>query len=554
MRRGGLARRYLIVLVALVTSALVTAGAIQLRASYSENQAALVAVQREKASGAAVRIEAFVRDIERQLGWTTHAPLATTDAALDQRHLDAVRLQRQAPPITELTYIDAGGREQLFLSRLVSDRRRSGLDVSQEAKFREARGRTWFGPVYFRKDSEPYMTIAAPLTGGGVAAADVNLKFILDVVSQIKVGKTGVAFAVDRDATLIAHPDISLVLQKTSLKHLPQVIAAGTPSEDDDLPIARDVKGVEVLTAHSRIPSLGWTVFVEQPVAEAFAPVRTSAYRVVAVVLTGIVLSIVVSVVLARGLARPIQRLQEGAARIGAGELDHQIALRTGDELEALADDFNRMTARLRESYATLEEKVEDRTRELSESLEQQTATAEILRVISSSPTDVQPVFEAILANATRLCSAERGIVFTYDGRVFHAVACRGLSPEAEAWFRSPSRPAPTPTSGIGRMLGSRLPVQIEDITDDEAFRTGDPLRLPTVRLLGARTAVWLPLLKGEDVIGAMTIYRQEVRRFTDKQIELVQTFADQAVIAIENVRLFKELEAKNAALSETLE
>ena len=555
MRRGGLARRYLIVLVALVTGALVTAGAVQLRASYTENQAALVALQREKAHGAAARIEAFVRDIERQLGWTTHAPLVTTDAALDARQLDALRLQRQAPPITELTYIDANGREQLFVSRLVPDRRRSGLDVSKEPRFVEARaGKPWFGPVYFRKDSEPYMTISAPISGGGVAAADVNLKFILDVVSQIKVGKTGLALAIDAKNDLIAHPDISLVLQKTNLGQLPQVAAARTPREEDDVTIARDLKGVEVLTAHSNIPSLGWIVFVEQPMTEAFAPVRASAYRIVMFVLGGIALSIVASVVLARRLARPIQQLQESAARIGAGEMDHQIALRTGDELEALADEFNRMTGRLRESYATLEQKVEDRTRELSETLEQQTATAEILRVISSSPTDVQPVFEAILANATRLCAADRGIVFHYDGERFVAVATRGLSAEADAHFRSPARPAPTATSAIGRMLASRRPVQIDDITDDDAYRIGDPSRLRTAQLLGARSAAWLPLLRGEDVIGAMTVYRQEVRRFTEKQIELVQTFADQAVIAIENVRLFRELDARNAALTKALD
>src|SRR5689334_5144997 len=318
MRRGGLTRRYLIVLVALVTGALVTGGAIQLRASYSENMAALVALQREKAVGAAARIEAFVRDIERQLGWTTHAPLLTTDAALDARVLDALRLQRQAPPITELTYIDAHGREQLFVSRLIPDRRRSGLDLSQEPKFQQAKGgKAWFGPVYFRKDSEPYMTIAAPLTGGGVAVADVNLKFILDVVSQIKVGKTGLALAIDAKDDLIAHPDISLVLQKTNLGRLPQVKAARTRGESDDLPIARDLKGVEVLTAHSSIPSLGWIVFVEQPLTEAFAPVRASAYRIVMLVLGGIALSIVASVVLARRLARPIQALQQSAARIG---------------------------------------------------------------------------------------------------------------------------------------------------------------------------------------------------------------------------------------------
>jgi signal transduction histidine kinase len=543
MRRSSLARRYLVVLVALVTGALVTGGAIQLRASYSENQAALVALQREKALGAAARIEAFVRDIERQLGWTTHAPLLTTDAALDARQLDALRLQRQAPPITELTYIDAAGREQLFVSRLIPDRRRSGLDLKQEPRFREVKGgRAWFGPVYFRKDSEPYMTIAAPLAGGGVVAADVNLKFILDVVSQIKVGKTGLALAVDAKDNLIAHPDISLVLQKTSLAQLPQVKGARTPAADDDLPVARDLKGVEVLTAHSRIPSLDWIVFVEQPVTEAFAPVRASAYRVVFVVLAGIALSVVVSVVLARRMARPIQQLQESAARIGAGELDHQIALRTGDELEALADEFNRMTGRLRESYATLEQKVEDRTRELSESLEQQTATAEILRVISSSPTDLRPVMAAVAENAARLCDAADAQVLRVEGDVLRLVAAHGLA-------SMPSERPITRGNAVGRALLERRTVHIGDIRDAlEDFPD------TTALAHDVRAMLAVPLLREGHAIGVIRISRAEARPFTDKQVVLLQTFADQAVIAIENVRLFTELEEKNVALAATVE
>jgi signal transduction histidine kinase len=543
MRRGSLARRYLVVLVALVTGALVTGGAIQLRASYSENQAALVALQREKALGAAARIEAFVRDIERQLGWTTHAPLVTTDAALDARQLDALRLQRQAPPITELTYIDAAGREQLFVSRLIPDRRRSGLDLQQEPRFREVRGgRAWFGPVYFRKDSEPYMTIAAPLNGGGVVAADVNLKFILDVVSQIKVGKTGLALAVDAKDNLIAHPDISLVLQKTSLAQLPQVKIARTPAANDDLPVARDLKGVEVLTAHSRIPSLVWIVFVEQPVAEAFAPVRASAYRVVFVVLAGIALSVVVSVVLARRMARPIQQLQESAARIGAGELDHQIALRTGDELEALADEFNRMTARLRESYATLEQKVEDRTHELSESLEQQTATAEILRVISSSPTDLRPVMAAVAENAARLCDASDAQVLRVDGGVLRLVAAHGLA-------SMPSERPITRGSAVGRALLEQRMVHIGDVRDvlEDFPDTTAPAH-------DVRAILAVPLLREGLAIGVIRISRPQARPFTDKQIALLQTFADQAVIAIENVRLFKALEERNRTITEALE
>ncbi len=190
---------------------------------------------------------------------------------------------------------------------------------------------------------------------------------------------------------------------------------------------------------------------------------------------------------------------------------------------------------------------------ETKEALERQTATSEILRVISGSPTDVQPVFDTILDSATRLCAAENGILFQYDDGAFLTVACRGLSPEAETAFRAqPARPGPH--SGLGRMLAEKRPVQVADVTDDIAYRQGDPLRARTVTMLGARTAMWLPLLKGDAVVGALAIYRRDVRPFTEQQIALVQTFADQAVIAIENARLFKELQARTAQLTRSVE
>jgi signal transduction histidine kinase len=151
------------------------------------------------------------------------------------------------------------------------------------------------------------------------------------------------------------------------------------------------------------------------------------------------------------------------------------------------------------------------------------------------------------------LCAAENGILFQYDDGAFHTVACRGLSPEAETAFREqPVRPELH--SGLGRMLAEKRPVQVADVTDDIAYREGDPLRARTVTLLGARTAMWLPLLKSDAVVGALAIYRRDVRPFTAKQIDLVGTFADQAVIAIENVRLFRELEARTTALTRSVE
>ncbi|MGH7898681.1 MAG: GAF domain-containing protein, partial [Candidatus Binatia bacterium] len=180
---------------------------------------------------------------------------------------------------------------------------------------------------------------------------------------------------------------------------------------------------------------------------------------------------------------------------------------------------------------------------ETKEALERQTATAAVLRVISSSPNDLAPVFAEILEHATRLCEAELGFVFTSDGQGFDPVAQRGLDAEKYAGWAAAFRPhrIPGPLSGLGRTLSTKAPVVIADIADDEAYRERDPLRVLTVEVIGARTFLTVPLLKESAVIGAVVIYRCEVRPFSEKQVALLQTFADQAVIAIENVRLFRE-------------
>jgi len=180
---------------------------------------------------------------------------------------------------------------------------------------------------------------------------------------------------------------------------------------------------------------------------------------------------------------------------------------------------------------------------ETKEALEQQTATAEILRVISESPGDLAPVFRAILERATGLCDAQLGIVFRWDGERYHIVATRGEDADAIArWkeaFATVGRPGPH--SGLGRLLVDKQPVHIPDILEEAAYREGDALRLQTANILKARSFLAVPLLKNDAVIGAIVIYRHEVRPFGARQVELVRVFADQAVIAIENVRLFNE-------------
>ena len=556
--RGRLFRKYVVTIVVLVSGALLTSGIIELYFSYQENKAALIGVQREKAIGAASKIEAFIKEIEHQIGWTTQPQLVAPSAALDQRRFDFLRLLRQVLAITEISYLDATGKEQLRVSRLAMDVVGSQDDFSRDPKFLEPKaGRTYYGEVTFRKESEPYMTIAMAGSGqkAGVTVVAVNLKFIWDVVSQIKVGKAGHAYAVDGKGNLLAHPDISLVLQKTAFSSLPQVQAAmsgrGPGGEGDEQAIARDFKNRRVLTAFATIPSLRWSVFVEQPLEEAFEPLRASMQRTALLLLFGVGLSFLASLLLARRMVRPIGALQAGAAKIGEGDLDERIDVRTGDELEALADQFNSMAGQLKESYAGLERKVEARTRELTETLEQQTATSEILRVISSSPTNVQPVFDAVVRNAVKLCDGRYGGVFRFDGELVHFVAQYNLSPEAAALHAAAFPARPDRAGLVGRAIRQRTILQVLDVESDPQI---NETTRKIARTIGYRSAVSVPMLKEGQCIGTINVARAEVGAFPDAAIEILRTFADQAVIAVENVRLFSELQERTRELSESVQ
>jgi signal transduction histidine kinase/FixJ family two-component response regulator len=366
--RGRLLLKYVAHVVSVVCVALLANGLFGIWLSYRDQKASLIGLQAEKAALAAVQIGQFVKNIEGQLGWMIQFPGPALTLA--ERRIDALRLLRQAPAMAELALVNQKGREQVRVSRTTADVTGSERDLSDDPAVVEALARgVYYGPIYFRRESEPYFTLAlaGPHRGSGVVIAEVNLVYVWDIVSQIRIGEKGKAYVVDAGGRLIAHPDISLVLRNSDLSQLAQVRRA---RGERDVPggesqIMRDVEGREVLTAHAPISPLGWLVFVELPINEAYGPVYASLLATGLVLLGGLVLAVIASLILARKMITPIQALQQGAARIGSGALDYRIQIRTGDELEALGDQFNSMALQLQESYATLERKVDQRTHQL---------------------------------------------------------------------------------------------------------------------------------------------------------------------------------------------
>jgi signal transduction histidine kinase/CheY-like chemotaxis protein len=553
--RSRLFIKYVVLFVAVVSLALIANGAFDVYFSYQEQKASLVRIEREQAEGAAGKIGQFINEIESQVGWTTQLPWSA--GTLEQRRFDALRLLRQVPAITELTEIDSSGHEQLKVSRLAMDIVGSGNDMSKDPAFTEAVAhKVYYGSVYFRRESEPYMTLSLAGTrrDTGVSVAQVNLKLIWDVLSKIKFAGHGRAYVVDAAGRLIAHPDISLVLRNTDMSQLAQVKsarAAAVGGASEQVQEAVDVEGRKVLTASAPVAPLGWLVFVDTPIQEAYAPLYAALERTALVLLGAMALAFAAALFLARRMVVPIHALRAGAARLGSGDLGQRIAIKTGDEVEALADQFNVMAGRLQESYTDLEHKVEVRTRELTESLEQQTATADVLRVISSSPGDLEPVFATMLEKAVRICDAKFGNLWLREGDTFRIGATHGSPAEWSDFLSREPLFQVDPRFGLGRLVLTKQTYQVADVAAEPTYQ--DKLRVATIELAHARSLIGVPLLREGEVIGAFAIYRQEVRPFADKQIQVVENFAAQAVIAIENARLLTELRQRTNDLGRSV-
>jgi signal transduction histidine kinase len=373
-RRGRLLRDYFVVSVVLIAGGLITSSILEIYFRYHESRDHLALLQREAAAVAAVKIEHFIRDVETAMKAASKGQDIAQGELSSNYKFELKRLLFLAPAITEAVALNRDGVKQVQISRL------RGLsldasDLSSSTAFQQAKqGNSYLGPVYFVRQSEPHMTIALPIEhfkGNvmGVLQAEVNLKYVWEVVSDIKPGKAGYAYAVSRAGDLIAHPDISLVLQQSNVAQLNQVKEAfqSTPAvAKPKALVARNLEGEKVISSYALIPSLDWAVFIERPMVEAYEPLYASVLRTSSLLLIGLGVALLATLLVSRRVVRPLETLRHGVERIRKGDLSARLDLKTGDEIEILADEFNEMATHLREAYTGLERKVAERTKALT--------------------------------------------------------------------------------------------------------------------------------------------------------------------------------------------
>ncbi|MCI0600708.1 MAG: GAF domain-containing protein [Beijerinckiaceae bacterium] len=538
LRRGGLFAKFAVSFVGLVVFVLAVNGAVETWFMYRETKAALVAAQSEKAAATARRIEQFMSDIERQISWVTRASVVM----IDQRRSDYAALLDRMPAIDELVQIDAAGREQLRTSRHTV-KPGTGTDYSRDPRFTEAIAKgVWWSPAYFR-GHDPFMLIAMAHSGrnAGVTVAAINLKFLSDFVSAGQVGTSNSAYLVDQAGRLLAHSGTSQSLA-ADLSGLPQVASVLTANASPDS-IGTDPNGRPVLTAYAPIPQLNGFAFFEQPLSQAFAPIYQMLGRVGLLLALGLVLAIGAGTMLARRMVVPIRQLQAGARELGANEFGHRIDVRTGDEVEELADQFNRMASQLQDSYSRLEQKVEERTRDLAQSVSELKVLEETGRAINSS-LDLDAVLSTIVAHAVEITQADAAAIYSYSSSqgTFQLAQASGIEQSLIDAVRSER--IDENDCIMGAAARTREPISIPDVLD----APGCPLNgLPLVS--GINSILVVPLAGQDEVLGALVLQRKTLGALPENTIGLMQTFAHQSVLAMQNARLFREIDRKGREL-----
>ncbi|MGN6719735.1 MAG: ATP-binding protein, partial [Candidatus Binatia bacterium] len=372
--RQRLVRSYFFMSVVLIAGGLISADLLEIYFRYKEGLQQIGLAQQEAAAAAALKIERFVQDIATTMKAVTRSPDIRASKKRMDYEFELRRLFFLAPAITEALVLDTEGIIQARVSRFRAVSPLPKRDFSQSASFKSSsRGKSYFGRVYFR-DNDPYLTVAVPIEPfpgefAGVLQAEVSLTDILDLVSAGKFGNAGYAYVVARSGDLIAHPNNWLLSQHHNMGNLLQVKSTFEDNAGAFSPkamITQNVEGQTVFSSHALIPILGWAVFIERPVEEAYEPIYASLLRTSILLLIGLGVALLATLTVRRRVVRPLETLRKGVELIKKGDLNTRLDIKTGDEIQLLAEEFNAMAAHLNEAYTSLEHKVAERTQELT--------------------------------------------------------------------------------------------------------------------------------------------------------------------------------------------
>ena len=533
--RQGLFAKYVIALVGLVIFVLAVNGLTETWINYRATRTALTAAMAEKAEATARRIEQAISELERQISWVTRA-----SARPEQHRSDYAQLLSQVPAIIQLSQLDSQGHEVLRVSRtqVVA----GGADFSRDVRFTEtvARGLN-FAPASF-EGTRPMMSISEAHFSfdAAVTVADVDLRFLIDFLSDAEVGKTAFAYVVDPRGRVLASSARGPEVAK-DLAALPQIAALIAP-DGKPASFGTDSDGQAVLTAAATVPKLGWIVLFEQPTAQALAPIRDQLLRGALLIGLGLLVAILAGTILARRMLVPITALQAGARRLGAGDFTHRIDVHTKDELQELAGQFNSMAGQLQETYAGLESKVEERTRDLAQSINELKVLEEVGRAVASS-LDLEAVLPTVAARALEITRADAVLIYGYDAAAhqFNLLQAKGVDRVAAGAHLSIDDGA----SILKQAATSGEPVAISDLP-----RADDQLLRDVAVAAGFHAVLVVPLVDQQGTLGALVILRKASGHFPSNVIGLMQTFAHQAVLAMRNARLFSEVDHKGRELA----
>jgi signal transduction histidine kinase len=373
IRRVGLFPKYAAALMGLVGGALILSGLIEMALNYRATVEATAELQRSEVRTAAIRIEQYLEGIREQVGDVSSLPWDTGLLGATDRREEFHRLLKLVPAIAELRHVDSQGEENMKVSRVELDEMGALRSAGGNENFRQARARgVYYSPTYFKDGTEPYMTLAVRERepGAAVTLAEINLKFVGDVLRQIPVGLQGRVYVVDSADHLVAHPNTSLVLRKMDLAPYAPLaeMRTGLRTGGESVASVAEAEGLEggsVMLSAGYIPAAGWLVVVEQPRSEVLGPVYKALARTGLLLGAGLLAALVVSYFLARRLAHPILEVRSGAAKIARGDFTTRIRVRTGDEVEALAREFNRMADQLQDYTTGLERRVAEKTAQL---------------------------------------------------------------------------------------------------------------------------------------------------------------------------------------------